>query len=153
MLVFAQLINHETTHDSVMKRHLRLWCPPFKKAGGNTPSFHRSPASLELPMMLLCKGICAHAAAPFKGQGGSAPVMHSRSGVPEQVYKNTYTVLLNIWWEINYIINHTTYTSFQIETHFINLLWFLFILCELIEIKYFKKRYNAVVGFTEAIAI
>jgi len=33
-------------------------------------------------MVLLCKGTYAQAATSFKGRGGSAPVMHPRSGVP-----------------------------------------------------------------------
>jgi len=33
-------------------------------------------------MILACKGTCARVVPPFKGQGGSAPVMHSRSAVP-----------------------------------------------------------------------
>jgi len=33
-------------------------------------------------MILVCKGTCAPVAPPFNGQGGSAPVMHPRSGVP-----------------------------------------------------------------------
>jgi len=32
-------------------------------------------------MILICKGTCAPVASPFKGQGGSAPVIHPRSGV------------------------------------------------------------------------
>jgi len=34
-------------------------------------------------MTLACKGTCAPVVPPFKGKGGSAPVMHSRCGVPE----------------------------------------------------------------------
>jgi len=37
---------------------------------------------MKLLTMLLCKGTCAPVAPTFKGQGGSAPVMHPRSGVP-----------------------------------------------------------------------
>ena len=33
-------------------------------------------------MILVCKGTCVPVASPFEGQGGSAPVMHPRSGVP-----------------------------------------------------------------------
>ena len=41
-----------------------------------------APVSLKLPTMLLCKGTCAPVTPPlFKGQGGSAPVKHRRSGV------------------------------------------------------------------------
>ena len=35
-----------------------------------------------LLMILLCKGTCASVAPLSKGRGGSAPVMHLRSGVP-----------------------------------------------------------------------
>ena len=31
---------------------------------------------MKLPMILICKGTCAPVASPFRGQGGSAPVMH-----------------------------------------------------------------------------
>jgi len=37
---------------------------------------------MKLLVILVCKGTCATVATPFKGQGGSAPVMHLRSGVP-----------------------------------------------------------------------
>ena len=33
-------------------------------------------------MILVCKGTCVPVASPFEGQGGSAPIMHPRSGVP-----------------------------------------------------------------------
>jgi len=67
-----------------MKRHLSPVPPLLKGQEAIPPLFHRSRASLELPMMLLCKGTCAPMAPPFKGQGDSAPVMHPRSGVPVQ---------------------------------------------------------------------
>jgi len=47
--------------------------PYFKRPGGNAPSFHRSPASLKLPMMLLCKGTCAPIAPLSKGRGEVLP--------------------------------------------------------------------------------
>jgi len=34
-------------------------------------------------MILVCKGTCAPVAPLLKGRGGSALVMHHRSGVPE----------------------------------------------------------------------
>jgi len=37
---------------------------------------------MKLLMILLCKGTYALVAPPFKGQGGNAPVLHPRSGVP-----------------------------------------------------------------------
>jgi len=37
---------------------------------------------MKVLMMLLCKGTCASVDTPFKRQGGSAHVMHSRSGDP-----------------------------------------------------------------------
>jgi len=49
-----------------MKRHLRPCCP---SAEGNTPSFYRSPVSLKLPMMLLCKGTCAPVVPLFERAG------------------------------------------------------------------------------------
>jgi len=64
------LVNHKITYDSVMKRHLST---RFERARGNTPPFYRSPVSLKLPMMLLCKGTCAPLAPPFKGQGSQCP--------------------------------------------------------------------------------
>jgi len=36
-------------------------------------------------MMLFCTGTYAPVAPNFEGQGGSAPVMHARSGVPDDV--------------------------------------------------------------------
>jgi len=54
----------------------------LKGQGEIPPSFHRSPASLKLPMMLLCKGICAPVDIPFQRARGSASAMHPRSGVP-----------------------------------------------------------------------
>jgi len=50
-----------------MKSHLRPCCP---SAEGNTPSFYRSPVSLKLPMMLLCKGTCAPVVPLFERAGG-----------------------------------------------------------------------------------
>ena len=60
------LINYKMAYDSVTKRHLRT---RFERARGNPPAFHHSPVSLKLPVMLLCKGICAPVVPPFKGQG------------------------------------------------------------------------------------
>ena len=40
-------------------------------------------------MILVCKGTCVPVAPLFKGQGGSAPVMHPRSGVPGNDAMNT----------------------------------------------------------------
>jgi len=37
---------------------------------------------MKLLMILICKGICAPIAPLSKVRGGSAPVMHPRSGVP-----------------------------------------------------------------------
>jgi len=42
----STLINHEITYDTVTKRHLRLRCPYFGKAGAMPLSCPRSPASL-----------------------------------------------------------------------------------------------------------
>jgi len=67
------LINHKITYDSVMKRHLRPRFPLLKGQGEILPLFHRSPASLKLPMMLLCKGTCASVAPPSKGRGAMPP--------------------------------------------------------------------------------
>jgi len=41
---------------------------------------------MKLVMTLLCKGTCATVSPPFKGQEGSAPVIHPRSGVPAWAY-------------------------------------------------------------------
>jgi len=38
-------------------------------------------------MILVCKVTCAPVAPPFKGQGGSDPVMQPRSGVPASFHK------------------------------------------------------------------
>jgi len=43
----------------------------------------RSWQIMKLLMILLCKGTCAPVATPFKGQGGSVPVMQPRYGVSD----------------------------------------------------------------------
>ena len=47
-------------------------------------------------MILVCKGICAPVAPSFKGQGGSAPVLHPRSGVPGYPSKCTMFFLAEL---------------------------------------------------------
>jgi len=61
------------TYDSVMKRQLCPCCSPLKGHGVITPSFYRSPASLKLTIMLLCKGTCSPVSSPFSGQGEAPP--------------------------------------------------------------------------------
>ena len=52
-----------------MKRHLRPVAPLVEWQGQITPSSHRSPTSLKLAMMLLCKDTCAPVAPPFQWSG------------------------------------------------------------------------------------
>ena len=47
--------------------------PLSKEQGQITPSFHRFPASLKLPVMLLCKGTCASVAPLSKGRESLSP--------------------------------------------------------------------------------
>ena len=66
-----------------MKKH-----PPFKRSGGEIqPPFHCFPASLKLPIMLLRKSTYTPLS---KGKGGSAPIMHPRSGVLAEI--NRYQI-------------------------------------------------------------
>ena len=56
---------------------------------------------MKLLMILLCKGSYAPVSPPFKGQAGSAPVMHPRSGVPGFRAKNALDV-----WKHTYAWEH-----------------------------------------------
>jgi len=60
-------------------------------------------------MILVCKGTCAPVAPSFKGQGGSAPVMHLRSGVPVA----NKTVEACAEWLIMATTPHTVLRSIQ----------------------------------------
>ena len=66
-----------------------LWknIPPFKRVGEKNTSFHRSPASLKFPMMLLCKGTYA---LHFKEQRKQCPRHAPRSCVPAEI--NRYQI-------------------------------------------------------------
>jgi len=73
-------------------------------------------------MILVRKGNCAPVAHPFKGQGGSAPVMHLRSSVPASIVLAKNVMLAQSTFELNieeaYLHNQLTRT----RRHFLSLI-------------------------------
>ena len=101
-----------------------LWksIPLFERAGEKYPLHnHRSPSSLQWPMMLLCKGTYA---THFKGQGVQYPRHALRSGVPAEI--NRYQIPKHqkgaLWTTTNFKVtifirspSHQFYKNFEIS--------------------------------------